>query len=127
MATPFYRWTETDPFGHSIHCGAAEWQHVLTEHYEVGPFKVAVRAALRQPQLIYDDLTATARLVNPRGRVLDYIVGAPQDTRFAGLLLKVSVKWLPDGPDGAIVGYVQTAFFVPRLKGRVQLRWRQPP
>ncbi len=125
MKAPSYRWTETDPLGHPIHCGEAEWRHILIQHDEVAPYENAVRTTLRQPELIYDDLAATERLVNPRGRVLDYIISAPQGTRFAGLLLKVSVKWLPDGPGGAVVGYVQTAFFVPRLRGRLQLRWRQ--
>ena len=120
-----WRWTETDPLGQPVHCGQAEWRHVLARHRELAPYEAMVRAAIRYPQAIYDDLEGTERLANPAGMVVDYMVPAPAEDRFIGHWLKVSVKWLPDGPGGGTVGYVQTAYFLPGPKYRVQLRWRR--
>ena len=80
MAEPErWRWTETDPLGQPIHCGEAEWQHVLARHRELAPYEAMVRAAIRYPQVIYDDLEGTERLANPAGMVVDYMVPAPAE------------------------------------------------
>lgn len=123
MKAPSYRWTETDPFGQPIHCGEAEWQHVLIQHGEMAPYETAVRATLRRPDAIYRDPKGTAEATNPDATVRAYFAQGYGHGPYRGKFVKVSVKWLPEGTGNARVGYLQTAFFLRYPERRLELEW----
>ena len=119
-----WRWTEADPLGRTIHCGEREWQeHILVRHSEVGRYEAAVRATLRTPDAIYDNPHATAKAAHPTALVQDFYGIGYTGGYYAGKLLRVIVKWLPEGPGGQLVGYLRTAYLTDRIPRWLQWHW----
>ncbi len=58
---PRPRWTETDPWGRSVHCGEVEWQRKITAREGLAAHEDAVRATIRRPDRVYGDPQETAQ------------------------------------------------------------------
>ncbi|MDQ3701744.1 MAG: hypothetical protein M3442_12610 [Chloroflexota bacterium] len=122
---PAWRWTETDPRGLVIRCAAAVWEVKTQRHPEIVAHEGAVRAVLRDPDLVYDDPLSTEHLRPTGGRVaaIRHYIGRGRVSGHPATLITVVVKVLRGPDDSPEIGYVQTTYFTGRIPIRLQLRW----
>ena len=120
-----WRWQETDPHGLVIWCAEEVWARKARQHPEIVANEEAIRAALRNPEAIYYDPDATAKLQGSgAGVVMRYVgPGTVQSGQWRiPMSVAIAVKVLPT-TGGEVVGYVRTMFLTARLQSRLQLRW----
>ena len=125
-----WRWTEVDPFGHTIYCAEETWRRKTAQRSGLGAHEAAVRAAIHDPQGVYFDPLSTANTRergNPAALMMHYIGVTLPRGKFAGHRLSVVVKWRPEAASGRFTGYVQTAYATSRVLPRLQLHWEQSP
>ena len=60
-----WRWTEVDPFGHTIYCSEETWKRKTVQRSDLAAHEAEVRATVRDPDAIYDDSQSakTSKLV----------------------------------------------------------------
>ena len=123
-----WRWTEVDPFGHTIYCSEETWQRKTVQRSDLAAHEAAVRAAIRNPQGVYFDSRSTVNTRergNPAAVMMHYIGVVLPHGRLSGHRMSVVVKWLPEAASGRFTGYVQTAYATSRVLPRLQLHWEQ--
>lgn len=126
----YWRWTETDRWGQPVHCAEATWYRKLVgeQRPELAAHEDVIRETIRDPQWLYDDPEATTftwEIGNPRSEVVHYVAAGRGRGRYTRNLVVVVVKWLPEGPAGAMVGYVRTMYLPRSLRGKLELRWER--
>lgn len=124
-----WRWTEVDPFGRVVRCGAREWAEHVVIRPELVPHEDIIRGTVRDPDRVYFDpsSTATTRLRgDPRAEMVHYIgLGRGQGDQ-EGNAVCVVVKLLPDEATGGIAGYVASMYLPDVPQARLQLVWQRP-
>ena len=123
-----WRWTEVDPFGHTIYCSEETWKRKTVQRSDLAAHEVEVRATVRDPDAIYDDSQSTASTReegNPTALVVRHVGFGRTHGRYAGKVLNVVIKWLPDAATGRVTGFVSTAFPSPRVARWLELRWER--
>jgi hypothetical protein len=55
------RWSEVDPFGHTVVCAAAVWEAKAGRRPELALHEEAIRATVREPDRLYLDWESTMR------------------------------------------------------------------
>lgn len=118
-----WRWIESDPLGRPVHCSEETWQRKTSQRAGLAEHEEAVRQTIRDPDAIYDDPQGTEEATNPDATVQVFFAAGRTRGQYAGTLLMVVVKWLPEGPDGREFGYVRTALFTGRVQRRLQWQW----
>ena len=121
MSGESWRWIERDASGHPVYCSERIWRHVLAGHPEMDFYEEEVRATIRQPEAVYDDLKGTAGTYNPDAWIVRHIAVGRTYGKHARRLLVVVIRWEPvliGGP----AGYLVTAYTTRRLSGQLELR-----
>ena len=119
-----WRWTEVDPWGHSVSCDEETWAEKAAERIELPLHEEGVRATIRDPDQVYFDAASTARralLGRANVRFVHYVSTGRLSQKWTGTYLVVVVKWLAE--DDAVRGYVQTMYASNRILPRLQLFW----
>lgn len=123
-----WRWTEVDPFGYTIYCSEETWQRKTAQRSVLAAHEAEVRATVRDPDAIYDDAQSTTNTReegNPAARVVRHASFGLTHGPYAGKVLNVVIKWLPDAATGRVTGFVSTAFPSRRVARRLELRWER--
>jgi hypothetical protein len=122
-----WRWTEVDPWGHSVSCDEPTWAKKSKQHPELVHHEAEIRATIRDPDRLYHDRLGTfSRSLNSGRndlRIVHYVAERRAHGRQAGNFISVVVKWLNEA--GVINGYVHSMYVPDALQPRLQLMWRR--
>ena len=115
-----WRWTVTNPHGHTISCSEERWQHVVSRRPYMAGYEEVVKAAARSPNAIYLDPLRTADTYRPDAWVTSYVAVDRLAAEHAGKLINVVIRWEPH-TTAPPAGYVITAYPSRRVSGRLEL------
>ena len=86
-----WRWTVTNPYGHSISCSEERWQHVVSRRPYMAGYEEIVKATVRFPDAIYLDPLRTADTYRADAWVTSYVAIDHLAVEYAGKLINVVI------------------------------------
>ncbi len=126
-----WRWSVVDPWGLPVYCAEATWYtKVYTrERAEVGVYEQELIATVRDPDEVYVEPEATAKLWGQGlddAEVLHYVGYGRTQEPYAHHMTQVVVKKMMEPDQKGTVGYVRTLLIPRGLRlGKLTLRWRK--